>query len=195
MRNKNKKFYTSGLLILGIFFLAVCGIYIIRLVNMQITGVDKYISLNSRTYTRYETVQAVRGEIFDRNGKPLITNEYTNTVQLSYNSLKNYTSSGKNKLISELSFVLEDYYEEFDTHFPITGTYPHVSYDEEALQSTVTKNRFAAFLSKNGLKEDISAVDFFEWLLEYYGVKTENGTYTCRPLLAFTPRIRIARST
>ncbi len=178
MKNKNKKFYTSGLLILGIFFLAVCGIYIIRLVNMQITGVDKYISLNSKTYVRYETVQAVRGEIYDRNGKPLITNEYTNTVQLSYNSLKNYTSSGKNKLISELSFVLEDYYEEFETHFPITGTYPHVSYDEEALQSTVTKKRFESFLTKNGLDADISCVDFFEWLLEYYEVKNQNGTYT-----------------
>lgn len=178
MRNKNKKFYTSGLFLLGAFFVAVCLVYIVRLVNMQITGVDKYTSLNSKTYTRYETVQAVRGEIFDRNGKPLVTNEYTNTVQLSYNSLKNYTSAGKNKIISELSFVFEDYYEELDTHFPVNGTYPHVSYDEEALENATVKKRFQSFLSKNGLDEDISCVDLFEWLLEYYGVKTKNGTYT-----------------
>ena len=153
MRNKKKKFYTSGLFILGAVFLAVCFIYIIRLVNMQITGVNKYISLNTKTYSRYETVQAVRGEIYDRNGKPLITNEYTNTVQLSYNSLKNYTSSGKNGVIAQLSFVLEDYYGDFTTHFPVTGTYPHVSYNEEALENTVTKNRFNSFLKANGLDE------------------------------------------
>ena len=177
MKNKNKKFYTSGLFLLGAVFVAVCFIYIIKLVNMQITGVDKYISLNSKTYVRYETVQAVRGEIYDRNGKPLITNEYTNTVQLSYNSLKNYTSSGKNNVISQLSFVLEDYDGEFITHFPVNGTYPHVSYSDEKLENTVTKKRFDAFLKKNGLDEDISCVDFFEWLLEYYSVKNKNGTY------------------
>ena len=177
MRNKKKKFYTSGLFILGAVFLAVCSIYIIRLVNMQITGVNKYISLNTKTYSRYETVQAVRGEIYDRNGKPLITNEYTNTVQLSYNSLKNYTSSGKNGVIAQLSFVLEDYYGDFTTHFPVTGTYPHVSYNEEALENSVTKNRFKSFLKTNGLDEDISCVDLFEWLIEYYGLKNKNGTY------------------
>ena len=161
MMNKNKKFYTSGLFVLGAVFTAVCIIYIIKLINMQITGVDKYISMNSKTYTRYETVQAVRGEIYDRNGKPLITNEYTNTVQLSYNSLKNYTSAGKNNVIAQLSFVLEDYDGEFITHFPVSGTYPHVSYDNEAFENTITKKRFESFLQKNGLDEDISCVDFF----------------------------------
>ena len=177
MMNKKNKFYTSGLFVLGAVFIAVCLIYVIKLVNMQITGVDKYISTNSKTYTRYETVQAVRGEIYDRNGKPLITNEYTNTVQLSYNSLKNYTSSGKNNVISQLSFVLEDYGGEFATHFPIVGTYPHVSYDNEALGNNITKKRFESFLKKNKLDEDISCVDLFEWLLEYYDVKNPNGTH------------------
>lgn len=176
MKIKKKKIYTGGLFILGLFFLAVCLIYTVRLVNMQITGVDKYSSSSAKTFTRYETVQAVRGEIYDCNGKPLVTNEYTNTIQLSYNSLKYVTSNGKNSIIASLYDVLEDYGEEFTTRFPVKGTYPHVQYDDEKLENTVTKNRFYAFLEKNKLPQDIPCVTLFEWLLEHYGIKTD-GIY------------------
>lgn len=177
MKNRTKKYHTGALLVLGAFFVAVCGFYVIKLVNMQITGVDKYISGSTKTYVRYEAVQAVRGEIYDRNGKALVSNEYTNTIQLSYNSLKNFTSTGKNGVIAEISRVLEDYGEDFITRFPIKGTYPHVSYDEEKLENTISNARFYSFLEKNGLDKNISCVDLFEWFIEYYGIKNARGNY------------------
>ncbi len=176
MKNTNKKFYTSGLFILGAFFVAVCAFYAVRLVNMQITRSEDYAFISSKTYERREVIQAVRGEIYDRNGKPLITNEYTNTVELSYNALKTVTPNGRNIIIANLYSVMEDHGEEFVTRFPVTGTYPHVQYDDKALESTTTKNRFNAFLKANKLNEDIGCVELFEWLLEHYGIK-KNGKY------------------
>lgn len=66
---------------LGAVFLLVCLIYLIKLVNVQITGQDYYKSSQALVYTeRRVTLYATRGEIFDRNGVPLITNDYSYTV-------------------------------------------------------------------------------------------------------------------
>ena len=52
-------------------FCAVCIVYLGRLLFIQLNyAVDE----DGKTTTRTVTVQAVRGEIYDRNGKALVTN-------------------------------------------------------------------------------------------------------------------------
>lgn len=62
--------------------------FVIRLVNIEVTG-KGYTEDSSRgNYrTRTETIQALRGEIFDRNGKPLVTNEYYYDIYLDAGAL------------------------------------------------------------------------------------------------------------
>ena len=70
---------------LGVFFTVVAIAYIGRLLYLQVSGQD-YYSMSTPTvyYTRNVTVQAQRGEIFDRNGKPLVVNNYTYNISIDY---------------------------------------------------------------------------------------------------------------
>ena len=66
---------------IGAVFLVVILVYIVKLINVQITGQDYYKTGKAIVYTeRTVPLFAERGEIFDRNGVPLITNEYSCSV-------------------------------------------------------------------------------------------------------------------
>lgn len=72
----------------GIFFVACCIVFMARLISLQIADQDYYTqSRPMKTTTRTETVQALRGSIYDANGKPLVTNAYTHSIRLDGGSL------------------------------------------------------------------------------------------------------------
>ena len=71
----------------GVFFCAVCLMFVGRLIYLQVAGQDYYTMSQPTTYiTRRVPIQAVRGEIYDRYGTPLVTNRYTYDLQLEYAS-------------------------------------------------------------------------------------------------------------
>lgn len=87
MRKRN---YFLRYAFIGVVFIFVCLIYIVKLVNVQITGQDYYTAGQALVYTeRRVTLYATRGEIFDRNGVPLITNDYSYTVCFDAGSFPN----------------------------------------------------------------------------------------------------------
>ena len=59
----------------AVLFCLVCVIYLGRLFYIQISGNEPQYS--GGTTKRIETVEAVRGQIYDRNGVPLVTNRYS----------------------------------------------------------------------------------------------------------------------
>lgn len=86
---------------IGVVFVLVCLIYLIKLVNVQITGQDYYKAGQSLVYTeRRVTLYATRGEIFDRNGVPLITNDYSYTVCFEAGSFPYDKTEGNALIVS-----------------------------------------------------------------------------------------------
>ena len=82
-----KKEYLIRYFALGVLFAAFCVLYTGRLLYLQVAGQDYYTMATPTVYyTRTEPIQAFRGEIYDRNGTPLVTNQYTYTLQLDYGS-------------------------------------------------------------------------------------------------------------
>ena len=70
-----KKFFLRYFMILAVFITAVL-VYGGSLLNLQFARSDEFkLKTLATTYTRKFVVPAVRGEIFDRNGVPLVTNE------------------------------------------------------------------------------------------------------------------------
>ena len=59
---------------LGALFVLICAVYLVILVNVQITGQDYYDIIKEETTTRYVKIAAKRGEIYDTNGKALVIN-------------------------------------------------------------------------------------------------------------------------
>ncbi len=78
-----KRGYLLRYIFLAAFFVVVCLIYTGRLIRYQISGQDQYVKENtSQNKYRYETIHAQRGEIFDRNGVPLVINVFTYDIHL-----------------------------------------------------------------------------------------------------------------
>jgi len=84
---------------MGVLFVILCIIYAGRLVYFQVAGQDYYTMTRQSTYkTRTVTLKAQRGEIYDRNGKPLVTNSYSWDLRLDYSSMPS-PQAEKNEVI------------------------------------------------------------------------------------------------
>ena len=84
----NKREHIPRLAVLAAVCLIMAAVYMGRLLYLQVSGQD-YYSMSQRTvyHTRTETIQAERGEIFDRNGTPLVTNDESRVVRLDYQTM------------------------------------------------------------------------------------------------------------
>lgn len=88
---------------LGFIFIATALVFIARLVTIQIASQDYYTeTVNDKTYTRTEPIQAQRGEIYDRNGKVLVKNKYTYNLYLDGGSFPT-SNDARNQLLLELT--------------------------------------------------------------------------------------------
>ncbi|MBQ2468751.1 MAG: hypothetical protein II503_03605, partial [Clostridia bacterium] len=96
-------------IILGAVFVAVSLIYIFRLINLQVAGQDYYTMTSPITQrTRTVRIQAMRGEIFDRNGKPLVTNDYSWEIRFDYGSFPR-SSAGRNDVVVSTLKIAEEH--------------------------------------------------------------------------------------
>ena len=69
-------------LVLSIFLILIAIIFIIQLFNIQIINGASYREQAENKIVRTETISASRGEIYDRNGVLLATNELTYNVEI-----------------------------------------------------------------------------------------------------------------
>jgi len=99
---KEKRGFVLRYASLVILFIVVCLIYTARLIQIQITGQDYYSMTSSDNIVRYETIHAQRGEIFDRNGLPLVVNSYTYNIQLDGGSMPSVQSDKNHTILSVL---------------------------------------------------------------------------------------------
>ncbi len=134
-RNKHSLRY------LGIvaLFCAVCVVYLGRLFYIQIAGREN--TYEEGNTTRTVTVQAVRGEIYDRNGVKLVENCYTYDLVLTYGNFTTLPPEQKNRVLLSLIEALKACNaEELHTrpYFPFEGQYPYYLYSEKANDSETT---------------------------------------------------------
>ena len=131
---KNNKFDIRSLA-LSIVFCVICLIYVIRLVNIQINAEPKRDT--GQYYTRRETIQAVRGEIYDRNGVKLVSNSYTYDFVFDYAAMSGDRTQQNIHLLQAIYAMQAtgNYGKLIDNGFPLSGTYPNYTYSAEALSS------------------------------------------------------------
>lgn len=161
---------------LGVFFTAVAIAYIGRLLYLQVSGQD-YYSMSTPTvyYTRNVTVQAQRGEIFDRNGKPLVVNDYTYDISFDYQT-KPKAGKDFNDLIVDIITVAAKTGDELvsaksslDVTVLSDGldfTYP------DGFLNTVRGKRYQKLVSQLNVADGASVNDEARALMVYFGIMT-----------------------
>ena len=142
---------------LATLFLLVCGFYVVRLAMLELSSENIGGHRQDGTTERTVVVSAVRGQIYDRNGIPLVTNAYTYNLTLDYSVMPTEQASRNDAILQALG-MLEQCGEvgHFCTYdFPFDGYYPNYTY-KAALADPDSDERdtFIAVVETNGLRRE-----------------------------------------
>ncbi len=152
---RNKR--VSRLWILCFAFVAVCFVYVIYLGVLELNSENIGGHRQDGTTERTVIVQAVRGQIYDRNGIPLVINDYTYSLTMDYSVLPTEPAA-KNRAILQAIHMLEDCGEvgRFSAHrFPFDGYYPNYTYSATVADSeTAAHATFLSVMEANGLRSE-----------------------------------------
>ena len=135
-------------------------VVIIRLMTMQIVEGESYRSYLTEGYSVTKTIEASRGDIVDRYGRPFATNTVCYDITFDKN---NVVKNSENSVILELIAILEENGEEWIDNLPISKEAPFVYTGSETAQTRLRKHL--------GLAEFASASDVVFRLKEKYGLE------------------------
>ena len=153
---KRKREHLFRYIAIGSFYVVVCFIFIARLINIQIAGQDYYTeAYNDGYYYRNVPIQAQRGQIYDRNGKVLVSNEYTYSLYLDAGSLTT-DQNERNLFILHLLKMAEAFKEDDGFEMP---DQPFVQKNGEwkldkTFMASIYGKRFTRLMTDLGFKPD-----------------------------------------
>ena len=172
----------------GALFIAVCIAYIVIFIDLQVAGQDYYTMASSvSNRTRTVKLQAQRGEIYDRNGKKLVKNEFAYDLRLDYGSMP-ASSEGKNRVLLTLLSAL-DKTDETDkltppkyTPFNVTATRTSVtfSYNDEFFELTRV-SRYKKLAGELNIPEGTDAAGAAEVFMSRYALRDSEGALVYTP--------------
>lgn len=149
--------------VLSIFVYVVGAILLIQLFNLQIVNGSTYRETSNTRLTRESTLYAARGNILDRNGTAIASNEMTFALEMYKTKLENDTL---NETILRTISTLEENGDSYIDTFPIkTGPFEFDFSNEE---------RKNAWLEKYDLSLDKSAEEVFYYFKDRYEIKNED---------------------
>ena len=129
-----RKINSKRIWILFGIVLAICLIFGLVLIEIQIVHGQSYSELATKGATRSQIIQAVRGEITDRYGRPLVQNKVGYNITLD----RAYLAKGEeNEIILRLLELLTAAGDPWIDKLPITDTEPFAF--REGQESPVAK--------------------------------------------------------
>lgn len=165
--------YLYRYIIIAVSFSLICLVYIIS--SFRIYGLygGKDEAADDNYTTRTVTIQAMRGELYDRNGNILVSNEYNYSLIYDYSAMAKARAEQNDDILAVLS-LLEGTDCRAESQCPFKGTYPDITYDVDILKSSTVKTRLARIKSEYGLEDDAFAADIAKAIAENYSM-LENG--------------------
>ena len=166
----NRQTHTLRYLGIVALFCLVCVIYLGRLFFIQISGRENQYTAD--TTQREVTVQAVRGEIYDRNGVKLVANRYSYDLSLAHAQFFSLSVQERNEVCLGVQNALakrggEGVREQ--KFFPFEGTYPNYTYSADTLDGdSIRYYRLKHVLGDVGLKADTTAIDLRDYYTDTY---------------------------
>ena len=161
--------------IIALIFVIVCGYYVYLGVN-AVKSYDGPGGLNEDGYNvTYETVYAVRGEIYDRNGVPLCKNKYSYNLILEYDAMPS-TKREINDTFLYADYVMNLYADKTgipESLSPFKGMYPNITYDPDKIGDAVIEKNLDYVMRIYGIRNRNCEV-VLKQLLRYYGLLAED---------------------
>lgn len=182
----DKRNYLARYIAVGAVAVLFSLVFLGRLINIEVTGQNNYTDTAHNNHkTRVETLQTIRGEIYDRNGKPLVTNEYSYDVYMEYGAFSSCSDEVKNSILLGVLSDAEECAEYDKFEMPSLPFKAEESESGEAKYSysaeymdTVYGRRLEKILLEITEREELpSADDAVKILCARYGMSDEEGNF------------------
>ncbi|MBQ3062172.1 MAG: hypothetical protein IJD03_00765 [Clostridia bacterium] len=172
----SKKQVLIRMMVLSVVMALIAGVLSLRLVYLQLVKGEEYrASAANQTSVRYN-IKASRGEIYDRNGLKVVSNQLSYSVRFNY---FDWDRQSQNSVILEVCSILKSSGLTWNDSLPITAGYPFAyTYDSPDSRAAKDLKEFCeSNLDLDGLEaEDIkddglpNAAVLFELLCEEFGI-------------------------
>ena len=165
---------------LTVGFMVILAVFFGRIIYLGLTSPEK--PNEEKIYTKTLPVKAVRGEIYDRNGKKLVSNDYSYNIYLNGGNFP-ARNSEINSILEKAAAVIGESL--LTDAFPIEGSIGELSYkqfDENSTQSA----SLAKMLDRLELPRDTEAKELFDFLCKRYAIYDANGKPTVSSELLMT---------
>ncbi len=159
--------YLYRYIIIAAFFVIICLVYTVSAFRIQSLYGGRDEDIKDDYITRTVAVQAMRGEIYDRNGNILVSNKYTYSLIYDYSAMAK-TYAEQNEDILAIVSLLEGSECRAEKQCPFKGTYPDITFDVDVLRSSTVKARLERIIGEYGLPEDAHAADIAKAIAERY---------------------------
>lgn len=171
----------NRLICLAAVLLAVLGMYVSVMFNVQIVHGSEYLAQSMRQIVKSTAVEAARGVITDRNGKVMVSNSLTYTLTFDASLLGD--GADENAAILRLINLCESKGVAYTDNLPLSKTAPFSYTTDAATDSQIS--RFNKYLkSKKRSMDSMSTPDLFSAMRSDFGIGGEYSDADARKIMA-----------
>ena len=180
--------------LLMVLFCCVLGVFFALLYTIQVVNGADYLARANYNVTQAETVDSVRGEIWDRNGNVLVSNQVSYQVELDPDRM----GEERNEILSRLLELCRQEGVEWTDTLPVSATQPWAYTKEENLfaytsqgedgETRILPTQLGRLAQAMGWVEDpatadLTAQELLEAMAVSFGVEDERLNTQTRQLL------------
>ncbi|MDF2595957.1 MAG: pbpA 1 [Clostridia bacterium] len=185
IHDRFKKLVQNRMVILFIIILGLFSILLVRLYRLQIIEQEQHQSAISMTTIRTLPISALRGEIYDRLGRPLAVNRTAFRVKMDLSvPVRNL-----NEVIQDIIEVFEENGEVYSDTFPISKSEPF----EFDFSSPAAKKRWEEDMGLKEAQRENNASELIAYFRRYFAIPTELSATEARNLIAMRAEIFLQR--
>ncbi len=177
------KFITNRVFAISLVVLTLFGLITAKLFDIQVVNAHLYVKGTRQTYVKTTPIEAPRGNIYDRFGRPLAYNETTFSVSVDP-SIK---VSNTLEVVTLLLDILKMNNETFIDELPISKTEPY-----EFLMNG-SKSREERFKEDMSVDKSLNATETFKALRENFKVPEHLTDEEARDIVALYAMIYLER--
>ena len=152
----------AGLVILILLLLTV---YLVALYKLQIIEGEANYNRSSELTNTERVVTAARGNIYDRYGRTLVSNEETYTLKIDTDKL--FANDDPNSVILELVHMVQGYGDEYTDDLPISMT-PPFEYDPD--MTAIQRTMLDAYYVRQEIDPNSTAVELMSYMRTRYNI-------------------------
>lgn len=152
----------AGLVILILLLLTV---YLVALYKLQIIEGEANYNRSSELTNTERVVTAARGNIYDRYGRTLVSNEETYNLKIDTDKL--FANDDPNSVILELVHMVQGYGDEYTDDLPITMT-PPFEYDPD--MTAIQRTMLDAYYARQKIDPNSTAVELMSYMRTRYNI-------------------------